>query len=467
MSDRERLTKQELSWLLTQEARGAAERLKQGVALLTKPPPPAPPASERLGSDRPPGSERPITLTVAGEEGEGLHATLQLLDGAMNKLAQLNLPSGRGRRGRVDVAALLWEMAPHAKVQLETGSGTEVYADDAELRRMLGVLLGAQTQSGVGGAQVVTLRREGDDVRLAVGLGPDTAPISQAERAWLSRMAIRFGGRYELDGASECLIFPAFEVQHRDEMQSLRRELEAAKAQGEMYARELAQVFAEPPPETVRPSTLAPPPLEPGVLGEVSTMARLAQAMADDLRAVLGPLGAARLRAAGGTDESIWQEVQDALARGADLLLVARQMARVADEPKVADVDLAALAREEAGHAALPFGARGVSLRLEIPSAASLVVSASPSACRVVIAELFDRALRGTRAGGAVRVAIEEELLLVEVVDGVAAEEARALREGRTAHAFLGELARAQRLRVMLEPPRARFGADPTRMLGA
>ena len=34
MSDK--LTKQELSWLLTQEARGAAERLRKGVQILTR-----------------------------------------------------------------------------------------------------------------------------------------------------------------------------------------------------------------------------------------------------------------------------------------------------------------------------------------------------------------------------------------------------------------------------------------------
>ena len=53
MSDRERLTRSELSWLLTQEARGAAERLRKGVQILTKPPPP-PPSSPAITTTREP-----------------------------------------------------------------------------------------------------------------------------------------------------------------------------------------------------------------------------------------------------------------------------------------------------------------------------------------------------------------------------------------------------------------------------
>src|SRR5262249_39937163 len=141
----EKLTRQELSWLLTQEARGAAERLRKGVQILTKAPPP--PSTEGLESithpksERP--SERPVTLTSAGEEGEGLETTLTMLEGTMMKLAELSGPATtRGRRGRVDLAALLWEVAPDAKVQLEPGAGTEIYGDEAELRRILHVLAG-------------------------------------------------------------------------------------------------------------------------------------------------------------------------------------------------------------------------------------------------------------------------------------------------------------------------------------
>src|SRR5260221_402553 len=189
MSERERLTRSELSWLLTQEARGAAERLRKGVQILTKPMAEPPPRTERA-----PGSERPITLSSTGEEGEGLESTLDMLDGAMQKLSQIYGPSTqRGRRGRVDLAGLLWEVAPDAKVNLAPGAGTEVFGDEGELRRMLHMLLGASSK-GIGGAQIVDLKRDGEEVKLSVALGPDTAPISPAERGWLARMAIRYGG---------------------------------------------------------------------------------------------------------------------------------------------------------------------------------------------------------------------------------------------------------------------------------
>ena len=184
----ERLTRQELSWLLTQEARGAAERLRKGVQILTSTP------AEPEPSERGAGSDRPVTLTTAGEETEGLESSLDQLEGAMQKLSELSGPvAGRGRRGRVDLAALLWEVAPDAKVQLAPGAGTEVFAEENELRRMLHVFLGGWNQSGVGGAQLVTVRREGDEVRIGVQLGPDTAPISAAERGWLAR-GHRFDG---------------------------------------------------------------------------------------------------------------------------------------------------------------------------------------------------------------------------------------------------------------------------------
>jgi two-component system OmpR family sensor kinase len=444
----ERLTRQELSWLLTQEARGAAERLRKGVQILTKPPPP-PPASK---SDRAPASERPVTLTSTGEESEGLESTLDMLDGAMSRLAQIYGPAAqRPRKGRVDLAALLWEVAPDAKVQLEPGAGTEVFADESELRRMLHVLLGAMTQAGVGGAQVVGLRRDGDDVRLSVALGPDTAPISPAERGWLARMAIRYGGRYELDGASECLIFPALEAEQRAEVQTLRKELEAAKAQGEAYARELAAVFAEPtlssrPPSYAESMQLGTPPVA------VAPLARIADALADDLRAILSPLGAAKLK---GDPATLAHNIDGSLARGAELLSLARLMARIGGDIEAIPVDLAQIARDETMLATVAFSSRGVVLTNSIEEG-SLELIGKPAALRAMFSEMLDRALRSAVPGGEVRVATEGRTLRVEVVEGAsevaaAPAEVRSARPaGRAAVAFLGEIARAHRMTLQV-----------------
>lgn len=444
MSDK--LTKQELSWLLTQEARGAAERLRKGVQILTKPP--APPPPQRPKSDRP--SERPITLTSAGEENEGLESTLDMLDGAMQRLAELSGPSSqRARRGRVDLAALLWEVAPEAKVQLEPGAGTEVFADESELRRMLHVLLGGNQQSGVGGAQLVTLKREGDEVRLGVMLGPDTAPISPAERGWLSRMAIRYGGHYHLDGSNEFIIFPALEAEETKEVQTLRKELEAAKAQGEMYARELAAVFAEEPAVGTRPPAMG----ETGApTASLRVSARLADALADDLRAVFGPLGAARLRAAqAGVTGELVEEVQRTLGRGAELLALARHMSRIGGDPAAIPVDLTAIAQDEAALATVAFASRGVVLTIAPGEGdGSLVVNGYPSALRALVGEMLDQALRASRPGEEIRVGVEAGALVIERVG----ESAGAEPWSRAARGFLNEIARAHEIELHVSDTR-------------
>src|SRR5580700_11733359 len=137
---RGQLTRQELGWLLTQEAQGAAERLRMGVQVLKSNVPPAP---------------------QVGEGQPAVDATLDALDDAMRMLSSIHkTPSGRGRRGRIDLASLLWEVAPEARVSIEPGGGTEVFGDESELRRMLHVVLG----HGSGSGSSVTIKREADEV---------------------------------------------------------------------------------------------------------------------------------------------------------------------------------------------------------------------------------------------------------------------------------------------------------------
>ncbi len=272
-----RLTRQELGWLLTQEAQGAAERLRKGVTALTQAPPPP------------------------GADSSAVDATLSVLDDTMKMLSSLHArPVGpRGRRGRIDLASLLWEVAPEARVSISPGGGTEVFGDEAELRRMLHVMLGHGSSSG----SAVTIRGDGDEVVVGVMLGPDSTATSDTERAWLARMALRYGGRYELDGSMEVLALPAEGVEARDDLAKLRKELDEARKQGEAYARELAAVWAAGD-EPMAPSTY-PPPSSPA-MDRVGTIARLSGAVAASLRAMLSPAARelAELRAPHGSRKS-------------------------------------------------------------------------------------------------------------------------------------------------------------------
>ena len=123
----QRLTRDELSWLLAQEARGAARALRDGVSQL--------------------GPQDPATVPPA--KLPQVQVTLDALDGAIDALSQLQSHRpGADRRGRIDVASLLFQLAPSARITIEPGAGTEVYGDEGELRRMLYVLLSQSSSSG-------------------------------------------------------------------------------------------------------------------------------------------------------------------------------------------------------------------------------------------------------------------------------------------------------------------------------
>jgi len=249
-----RLTRQELGWLLTQEAQGAAERLRKGVQVLRTQPPEA----------------------IAGDAT--VDDSLNALDDVMKMLSNVHQKSTPSRRGRIDVAALLWEVSPDARVQIEPGSGTEVFGEESELRRMLHVLL--DHAGGVGSA--VAVRRDGDEVRLSVTLGPDTSPTAETERAWLSRMAIRYGGRLELEGGHEILSLRADDASERSERERLTKELDEARKQGEAIARELAQVLEHnEAPDSILPPVAGGEPF--------SAWARLAAGVGAELRELLVP----------------------------------------------------------------------------------------------------------------------------------------------------------------------------------
>ncbi|MCL2779559.1 MAG: hypothetical protein FWD73_16325 [Polyangiaceae bacterium] len=270
-----RLTRQELSWLLTQEAQNAAERLRSGVQILR--------------TQAPPSLDAP-------SDPVSVDASLDALDDVMRMLSSLHQRTSAGaatpRRGRIDLAAVLWEIAPDARVSIQPGSGTEILGDESDLRRMLQVMLG----HGGGDGSSATVRRDGDDVRVSVALGPDSSPTAETERVWLSRMAKRYGGRHELEGGTEVLVFPAEGAGEPSEREALRRELDLARKQGEIYARELAAALERGEETTVfapfAPFAFAAAPVEVDLVSTARAAVQSAAAIANRERVNLAVHGA-------------------------------------------------------------------------------------------------------------------------------------------------------------------------------
>jgi hypothetical protein len=376
----ERLTLQELTWLLTQEARSAAEKLRKGVAVLAAPDPGA--------AVRPAPSVEP---------------ELEALDDAMQTLASLHTGRSRGRRGRIDLAALLWEVAPSARVSIEPGSGTEVFGDESELRRMVQVLVGS-TSPGATSSDTDTpelsIRREGSEIRVSVTLGPDSSANAETERAWLSRMAIRYGGRFELEGGTESILLPAEGATEQREMEALRRELEAAQRQGEAYARELAAAFPyepSPPPRfTSRPADAAN-----AALGAVAALAAASSRQLLGLQTAIERAVAPLLQGGAAMTDALaepllqWQEVIADLAR----------LGQCPSYESAEHVNLADAVRSALSELNQRASRRRIALKSHIPPHAD--VTTRPNAASLLVRTLIADAIAATPAGGEVRVGLD------------------------------------------------------------
>ncbi len=392
-----KLTRQELGWLLTQEAQGAAERLRLGVSALTG----APPA---------PGTDS------GGTDASGVDATLSVLDDAMRMLSTLHArPVGsRGRRGRIDLASLLWEVAPEARVSIEPGSGTEVFGDEAELRRMLHVMVG----HGGGGSSQVSIRREADEVVVSVTLGPDSSGTAATERSWLARMAVRYGGRWELEGSTEVLVLPADGVEQRNDVAKLRRELDEARRQGEAYARELAVVWTGGD-EAPGPSTTPPPTSS---ADRYATVARLAGGVAASLRGLLSPIGReiAEIRTMPPQRKSVPEidlarlEAEDRVESVRRRLLTVQEL--VADLASVGEtdpgesaraVDLTEMVRSEVYALAGRAERAGVEVKMSVAGTARPTVTVPARAASVLLRQLVAHAIAASPRGSKVSISIE------------------------------------------------------------
>lgn len=414
----ERLTRTELSWLLTQEAKSAADKLRKGVGLGGPLPPILPPS----GATPAPSAVVPSVslgeVSISVSEDTGVETVLNRLDETMSMLASLYGNQPRGRRGRIDIAALLWETAPEARVQLEMGSGLVVNGDESELRRMLHVLMALGGDPASQGSVAVSVRREGDDVRIAVELGPDKSHNLETETQWLSRMAVRYGGHFSLEGNANTLTLPASNDER--EVETLRKELATAQAQGEAYARELAAVMtssrSEPPPAMspstppAKPSTGSPPPTD-----GLAPLVGMARSLVSDIRGILAALGRdiAPLR-----ERGKWGE------RDAEIAELASSVGRHVTAASEVVSDLARLAGcplfELPGTCHLPEVLRdvvkadqiraarhGVTIKLDVPN--EVIDDFLPVASvQVLFQELLDSAISVSPVDSTVQVGIQE-----------------------------------------------------------
>ena len=351
---------------------------------------------------------------------------LNRLDETMSMLASLHGQTARGRKGKIDVAALLWELAPEAQIQIEMGKGLVVFGDESELRRMLHVLMAQGGEGGTPSAGQVSIRREGEEIKIAAELGPDKSQSFETEIQWLSRMAIRFGGRLALEGDQQTLILPAND-EHR-EVETLRRELAAAQAQGEAYARELAAVMgkSDGPPSQRSSLSQAPGGEAIGVLVATS------RAILGDIRGILAAIGrdVAPLR-----DRTRWgdrgDEVNEIGASVGRHVTAASEV--ISDLSKLANcpildlpsaVSISAIVRSAVGAEKARAARHDVTVEVDSSEDTATSSANDPQSTdvwnggvvQVLVNELVSSAINASNAGTTVRVTVEEHDTGVSVI---------------------------------------------------
>ncbi|HEY3237716.1 MAG TPA: hypothetical protein VGJ84_23550, partial [Polyangiaceae bacterium] len=375
-----RLTRQELSWLLAQEAHTAAKSLREGV------------------------TQRKLSpAETLPESGPSIELTLDVLDDAIGVLSALQSePQSSARRGRIDLAALLCAIAPNARIAIEPGAGTEVLGEEAELRRMVHVLV-HQTNSdpaavGASASSEVTIRREGDWVRISVGLGPDTAATAEVERRWLSRMATRLGGRFELEGGMQSVVLPADGASDRREVAELRKELHQAQRLGEAYARELAAAFSAT--EQAAP-TVAERGSQFGTDG-FGLLVSAASALSRTLREWLESLRSDMLLVVKelGDGSALAQSLERHYTFGIELLLELKRLAECPADEKPTEVNLAEIANQVAAELGPRLSRHSLSLKLEL--ATSGVLNAPRATLELLLRALAEHAISATPRDGTV-----------------------------------------------------------------
>jgi signal transduction histidine kinase len=363
---------------LAQEARGAARALREGVSQLRQTPG-AEPRIVNMPSEAPP-----------------VETTLDALDDAISMLSDLNTAArgGKARRGRIDLAALLMDMAPNTRIAIEPGAGTEVFGDEQDLKRMLNLLV-TQAGSAQAGAAEVNIRRQAEWVKISVELGPD-AGSQELERRWLSRMATRHGGWIELEGGTQAIFLPADGASDQREVVELRKELEQAQQLGEAYARELATVLAAgeirtepPPPMAPRGGSQRFETLHAAALGMSRTLKGLVEGLRSDASLATKELG---------ESSPLAQNLQRRAAAAAEVALELSLLTDCPFDEAKSDVALSELVRSAAAEAEPRAARHGVSIEVKAPK--DLRLSSRPKTLQALVRALLIQAIAATPRDG-------------------------------------------------------------------
>jgi signal transduction histidine kinase len=385
----DRLTRQELSWLLAQEARGAAKALREGVSLMKQP--------------------------ELRDPAAPVETTLDALDDAIGKLSELQSGArGAPRRGRIDLAALLYQVAPGARIAMQPGDGTEVFGEEAELCRMLHVLVNqtnsTPAETAPSASPEVRIRREDNWVKISVELGPDASATAELERRWLSRMATRHGGRLELEGGTQTIVLPA--EGSGEEMLELRKELEQAQQLGEAYARELAQVFAS------RDAPAGSAESEPSSLSgqRFEILQSLASALLRPMRAWLEQMRVDATHAVEvlGERAELTQSLTRRVTGSHDVFTELRRVAECSLDEPARTLDVAALARQATAAAEAHASRHGVRLVLDAPDRLELV--SQRNVLSLLLQALLDHAISATPRDGRVTLRLRTEQSGAEIL---------------------------------------------------
>jgi two-component system OmpR family sensor kinase len=255
---------------------------------------------------------------------------------------------------------------------------------------------------------------------VGVVLGPDRSATADTERAWLSRMALRYGGRHDLEGGMELLSLPAEHAGEQKERDQLRKELDEARKQGEAYARELAQVFTQEE-EASSPST-SPPPLSGATAQDrVATVARFAGGLAAELRGLLAQVGrdVQHIRTQGGGHGTARSHAEDAedpfesmkrrLRQVHDLVAELAMVGEIDASEGMAQLDLVDVMRSAARSLAPLIERCGVEVKIvTVPEGPGtrVPVRLSARAAALIARELLGQAVAATPRGLAVYVSV-------------------------------------------------------------